>query len=135
MTDVNHQLSKALVKEAGKHSLLVLEDLTGIRSATERVRVRSRYVTVSWAFHQLRQMVEYKAKLNQSAVYAVDPKYTSQMCPKCGHTEQSNRNKQLHLFQCKNCNYRSNDDRVGAMNLRAKGIQYLSEVTGRAMHG
>ena len=55
----------------------------------------------------------------------VDPKYTSQTCPKCGHIEKANRNKNLHIFCCKNCGYKSNDDRIGAMNLYQKGILYL----------
>ena len=45
--------------------------------------------------------------------------------PVCGHTEQMNRNKKLHFFCCRNCNYKSNDDRIGAMNLYRKGIEYL----------
>jgi len=47
MHDVNHQVSKALVTSNPKNTLLVLEDLTGIRSATERVRLKNRYLTVS----------------------------------------------------------------------------------------
>ncbi len=45
----------------------------------------------------------------------VNPAYTSQTCPKCGHTEKANRNKKIHLFCCRNCGYKSNDDRIGAM--------------------
>ncbi len=41
MTDVNHQASKALVDQYGAHTLSVLEDLTGIRGAAERVRRRA----------------------------------------------------------------------------------------------
>ena len=26
---------------------------------------------------------------------------------------------------CKNCNYQSNDDRIGAMNLWRKGVEYV----------
>ncbi|SMO85654.1 Probable transposase [Melghirimyces algeriensis] len=37
MTHVNHAISKALVEQAGKNSLIVLEDLEGVRSATEKV--------------------------------------------------------------------------------------------------
>jgi IS605 OrfB family transposase len=132
MTDVNHQVSKALVEQAGPRCLIVLEELKGIRSATERVRKCDRWVTVSWAFHQLRQMIEYKAKLNQVAVIAVDPAYTSQTCLKCEHTAKANRNKKLHLFTCQRCGYTSNDDRIGAMNLQRKGIEYLSAVTASA---
>ena len=72
-------------------------------------------------------MLEYKAKLNQSIVIAVDPKYTSQTCPKCGHIEKSNRDKKNHIFCCKNCGYQSNDDRIGAMNLWRKGIEYIEK--------
>lgn len=129
ITDVNHCVSKALVNQAGESALIVLEDLANVRNATEKVRKKDRYVSVSWAYAQLRDMIDYKAKKNGSKVLLVDPRYTSQQCPKCGHIERGNRNKKTHTFVCKNCNYQSNDDRIGAMNLRAKGIQYLSEVS------
>ena len=127
MQDVNHQVSKALVENNPKHTLFVLEDLTGIRSATERVRTKDRYISVSWSFYDLEQKLIYKAKQNQSSVIKVDPRYTSQCCPVCGHIEKSNRNKKLHLFSCKNCGYTSNDDRIGAMNLHRMGINYLED--------
>ena len=117
MQDINHQVSKALATGNPKHTLFVLEDLTGIRNVTERVKTKNRYVSVSWPFYDLEQKLIYKAKQNQSSVIKVDPRYTSQCCPACGHTEKSNRNKKIHLFTCKNCGYTSNDDRIGAMNL------------------
>ena len=127
MQDVNHQVSKALVESNPKHTLFVLEDLSGIRNATERVRTKDRYVSVSWSFYDLEQKLIYKAKQNQSTVIKVDPRYTSQCCPVCGHIEKSNRNKKTHLFTCKNCGYKSNDDRIGAMNLYRMGINYLED--------
>ena len=125
MNDINHQVSKSLVVNNPKHTLFVLEDLTGVRNATERIRTKDRYVSVSWSFYDLEQKLIYKAKQNESAVIKVDPAYTSQCCPKCGHTEKANRNKKKHLFTCKNCAYQSNDDRIGAMNLYRMGINYL----------
>lgn len=128
MQDVNHCISKALVESNPKHTLFVLEDLTGIRDVTERVKTEDRYVSVSsWSFYDLEQKLIYKAKQNQSTVIKVDPRYTSQCCPVCGHIEKSNRNKKIHLFTCKNCGYESNDDRIGAMNLYHMGISYLKE--------
>ena len=127
MQDVNHQVSKALVVNNPKNTLFVLEDLTGIRNATERVRTKDRYVSVSWSFFDLEQKLIYKAKQNQSTVIKVDPRYTSQCCPICGHTEKTNRNKKIHLFTCKHCGYKSNDDRIGAMNLYRMGISYLKD--------
>ena len=127
MQDINHQVSKALATGNQKHTLFVLEDLTGIRNVTERVKTKNRYVSVSWSFYDLEQKLIYKAKQNQSSVIKVDPRYTSQCCPACGHTEKSNRNKKIHLFTCKNCGYTSNDDRIGAMNLYRMGINYLAD--------
>ena len=125
MQDVNHQVSKALVESNPKHTLFVLEDLLGIRNATERVKTKDRYVSVSWSFYDLEQKLIYKARQNQSSVIKVAPHYTSQCCPVCGHIEKANRNKKIHLFTCRNCGYKSNDDRIGAMNLYRKGINYL----------
>ena len=127
MQDVNHCVSKALALNNPKHTLFVLEDLSGVRNATERVRTKDRYVSVSWSFYDLEQKLIYKAKQNQSTVIKVDPRYTSQCCPVCGHIEKSNRNKKIHLFTCKNCGYKSNDDRIGAMNLYRMGINYLED--------
>jgi IS605 OrfB family transposase len=127
MQNVNHCVSKALVENNPKHTLFVLEDLSGVRNATERVRTKGRYVSVSWSFYDLEQKLIYKAKQNQSTVIKVNPRYTSQCCPVCGHTEKSNRNKKIHLFCCKNCGYKSNDDRIGAMNLYRMGINYLED--------
>ena len=123
MHDVNHCVSKALVEKNPKGTLHVLEDLTGIRSATEAVR----YVMVSWSYYDLEQKLIYKAKEAGQKVIKVNPKYTSQTCPKCGHVERGNRDKHKHIFCCKNCNYTSNDDRIGAMNLYRRGIEYLVE--------
>ncbi|MCR5168598.1 MAG: transposase [Oscillospiraceae bacterium] len=125
MQDVNHQVSKALVESNPEHTLFVLEDLTGIRKVSEKVRLKDRYVSVSWAFYDLEQKLKYKASLHNCSVINVNPAYTSQACPCCGHTEKANRNKKIHLFACKNCGYRSNDDRVAAMNLYRMGIEYL----------
>ncbi len=127
MQDRNHCVSKALVKNNPKHTLFVLEDLSGVRTATERVRMKNRYVSVSWSFNDLEQKLMYKAKQNQSTVIKVHPAYTSQCCPVCGHIEKANRNKKIHLFSCKNCGYKSNDDRIGAMNLYRMGINYLED--------
>lgn len=43
MQDVNHCISKALVENNPKHTLFVLEDLLGIRRATECVKTKDRY--------------------------------------------------------------------------------------------
>ena len=125
MQDVNHQVSKALVEKYPKHTLFVLEDLSGVRSATEKVRRKDRYVSVSWLFYDLEQKIRYKAALNECSVIRVDPRYTSQTCPVCGHTDKGNRDKRNHVFCCRSCGYTSNDDRIAAMNLYRMGMNFL----------
>lgn len=129
MTDVNHQLSKALIAQYGLNSLFVLEDLTGVRFATEQSHKSQRYEMVSWSFYQLEQFLSYKAKECGSHVLLVDAHYTSQRCPKCGTISKTNRNHALHLYICKNCGYSSNDDRIGAMNIQSLGTRYISGET------
>ena len=127
MRDVNHQVSKALVSRQSKPTLFALENLSGVRGATEKVRKSDRYVQVSWAFYQLRQMIEYKANKAGHSVIVVDPRYTSQTCPTCGLVRKANRRKNTHEYQCSNCGYRSNDDRVAAMNIQRLGYQSIVE--------
>ena len=129
MNDVNHCVSKALVTNNPSKTLFVLEDLSNVRQATEKVRRKDRYISVSWSFYDLEQKLKYKAQMNGGLVVNVNPRYTSQRCPKCGHIERSNRDKKHHIFCCKNCSYRSNDDRIGAMNLYLLGLEYIKQQT------
>lgn len=127
MTDVNHCLSKTLIKKYGKNTLFVLEDLTGITFDEDNLKgsTESRCEKRSWAFYQLEQFLTYKANLNHSAVLKVPAQYTSQRCPKCGCIDKKSRNHKSHIFRCK-CGYCSNDDRVGAMNIQQLGVRYVS---------
>jgi IS605 OrfB family transposase len=100
INDVNHCISKALVETNPKGTAFILEDLAGIRNATEKVRIKDRYISVSWAFYDLRQKLEYKTKMTGNKVIIVEPKYTSQTCPKCGHTEYGYHEKEQR-YQCK----------------------------------
>jgi len=108
MADVNHRLSKTLIDEYGEGTLFVLEDLTGVSFSDENLSSRSK---------------------EQRSDLRVSPRYTSQRCPKCGRIRKENRNHHLHEYICDRCGYRSNDDRVGAMNIMDLGLQYVSGVS------
>jgi IS605 OrfB family transposase len=121
--DVNHQISKHLVAKA-KHArkALALEDLTGIRERTT-VRRAERRQRASWAFHQLRQFVAYKARHAGVPVCVVDPRNTSRTCSACGHCDKANRKTQ-DRFLCVACGYQANADVNAAVNIsRAAGNQ------------
>ena len=126
ISDVNHCLSKTLVQKYGANTLFVLENLNGVSFERTDLPKVLRNQNKSWAFYQLAQFLTYKAHLNNSEVIEVSAQYTSQRCPKCGMIKKSNRNHDLHEYHCINCDYRSNDDRLGAMNIQLLGTQYIS---------
>lgn len=127
MSDVNHQISKALVNKYGKNTLFIIEDLAGIKSATVKCKDKEdKYQSISWAYYQLEQDLTYKARLNNSDVIKVAAQYTSQRCPKCGRICKENRDHDLHLYQCDRCGYTSNDDRLAAINIQYLGTEYRS---------
>lgn len=117
MRDVNHCVSKALVNKYPEKTLFVIEDLTNVRKSTQRVKKERKYTQVSWSYYDLESKLKYKALLKGSFVINVPANYTSQRCPVCGHIQDTNRDKEKHCFCCRKCGYRSNDDRIGAMNL------------------
>ncbi|MBW8062304.1 transposase [Lactobacillus helveticus] len=126
MSDVNHRLTKTLIDHYGSNTIYALEDLTDVRFATEKSPKDQRYEMLSWAFYQFEQFLTYKANLNSSAVVKVPAKYTSQRCPKCGRIHKDNRDHELHLYTCDKCGYKSNDDRLAAMNIQFLGTLYRS---------
>jgi len=127
MSDVNHQISKTLVRKYGENTLFVLEDLTGVsfEEANLSRGAKQNYDLRSWSFYQLEQFLTYKAHENKSEVLKVSAKYTSQRCPKCGTIRKENRDHHKHLYSCQ-CGYKSNDDRVGAMNIQLLGTMWVS---------
>lgn len=127
MSDMNHQISKTLVQKYGKDTLFVLEDLTGVSFEENNLskNAKRNYDLRSWAFYQLEQFLTYKAHENRSAVLKVSARYTSQRCPKCGTIHKESRDHHKHLYSCQ-CGYKSNDDRIGAMNIQLLGTMWIS---------
>jgi len=121
--DVNHCISRRLVGKAKALGTgVALEDLKGIRSRTEKtVKKQQRYQHSSWAFHQLRKYIEYKAKIDGVPLVLVDPRNTSRTCPVCGHVDKKNRPTR-DKFCCRACGYAAPADNVAATNIRGRAI-------------
>lgn len=116
-TQVNHRISKEIVSVAQRTGRgIAVEQLDGIR---ERVRLRrdQRATLSSWPFHQLGQHLAYKARRAGVPFLEVDPAYTSQRCPRCGHTERANRSTRDH-FSCRRCGLAGPADVVAGVNVR-----------------
>ena len=127
--DANHIVSKRMV-ESHPHSLIGLEELTHIRERTRRKKgkqaskkQRKANATHSkWSFAELHGMIAYKALLHESRAIKVDADYTSQACPRCGHTCPENRPDKGLLFSCQNCHYTLHADLVGARNVTMRTL-------------
>jgi|SRR5579859_892567 len=137
---VNHTIAKSIVK-AHPHTLIGIEDLTGIREHTKRrtrrrkkhgngselmsrkARRSNRHASI-WAFAELHDIISYKAMLTGSFAIKVDAHYTSKACPVCGYTSDKNRPKQGLLFICQNpqCSYILHADLVGARNIAMRTL-------------
>ncbi len=121
MADVNHCISKQLVASAqGTGRGIALEDLTGIRRRVSVPR-RQRATLHSWAFHQLRAFLEYKARRAGVLVVAVDPRNTSRTCPTCGHIDKQNRISQA-VFCCTRCGHAGPADHLAAETIRRAAV-------------
>jgi putative transposase len=120
-TNSNHVVSKRIVEFAKKAGCptIALENLKGIRDRVRLSKQVRRWVG-GWAFYQLQQFIEYKAKDQGFGVVYVDPRGSSKGCSLCGHTEEANR-KGL-LFCCKACSYRLHADLNASRNVRLRGI-------------
>jgi len=127
--DANHVVSKRIVNRH-PHSLIGLEQLTGIRERTRRKKgkqatKKQRKANAAyshWSFAELQGMIAYKALLHGSMALKIDAHYTSKACPVCGHTCDANRPHKGLLFVCQQCRYTLHADLVGARNIALRTL-------------
>jgi IS605 OrfB family transposase len=94
--DTRHRISRSITED-NPNTPIGVEDLTDIRERTDgrkfkkasNKRKKSNKQRSTWPFAELRSLLTYKATFNGSVVIAVDADYTSQGCPKCGHTSRA----------------------------------------------
>jgi len=68
--------------------------------------------------HALKCVAERKS----IAVSEINPRYTSQTCPRCGYTGKENWTNYSY-FRCKNCGYEADRDRVASLNIALRASQ------------
>ena len=143
--DFLHKASTAICKN---HALVVVEDLkvrnmsasAAGTSEAPGVNVRAKsglnksILDQGWS--EFRRQLEYKMAWKGGSLIAVPPQYTSQICPRCGHSSKDNRKTQAK-FECIGCGFKENADLVGAINILERGYRLLacgeSVQSGRSM--
>ncbi len=121
---VSHKLSEnqAIIVESLKIKNMSKSAKGTIECPGQNVKAKSglnrSILQQSWG--KFFKMLEYKLKRNGGELIKVDPKYSSQTCPKCGHISKENRKTQAK-FKCVRCGYYSNADYVASVNLLKLG--------------
>ena len=101
---------------------IIFEDLKEMRDSIDygtRMNRRLHHLP----FRALQYYTSYKASFKGIPTAWIDPEYTSQRCPLCGHTERANRNKKR--FKCRSCGHQDHSDRGASVNIAVKGVKKL----------
>ena len=134
---INHSISSRIVKRF-PNAMIGMENLTDIRDRTNRrsskkasqKQKRANRRQASWAFAEAQGFIKYKAIMAGSIPVAVDAHYTSQMCPKCGHTGKENRPNSGLDFLCVKCGFGLHADLVGARNVTMRTLLARQDFAG-----
>ena len=95
---------------------LVVENLKYIQIDTKkRVSKATRKLLSKWNLGLWHCAIEQKCEENCVYLHSVEPKYTSQTCPRCGNVDKRNRDGEL--FRCVNCGYEANADLNASVNI------------------
>ena len=122
MKDIDHKISHDIIEMAVDHGVrrIKLEQLSNIRSTTRTSR-KNNHSLHNWSFYRLAQYIEYKARLAGIKVEYVNPAYTSQKCPVCGHVHHANDRD----YTCR-CGFHTHRDLLGAMNI-CNSTEYVGD--------
>jgi len=117
-----HKVSRHIVEwsQQFEKPCIVFEDLKEIRDSIDygtRMNRRLHHLP----FRALQFYTSYKASFEEIPTAWINPEYTSQRCPMCGHTERANRNKKR--FKCRDCCHQDHSDRSASVNIAVKGIR------------
>jgi len=117
-----HKVSRHIVEWSRQFEkpCIVFEDLKEMRDSIDygtRMNRRLHHLP----FRALQYYTSYKASFEGIPTAWINPEYTSQRCPMCGHTERANRNKKR--FKCKSCEHQDHSDRGASVNIAVKGIR------------
>lgn len=122
--DFHHKVAVKLIRE---NDLIAHEDLNV--GGMGRGNLARGIHDVGWA--QFFSLLAIKAECAGRRVIRVDPRYTSQACNKCGHTEKANRLSQSR-FVCQQCGHAENADVNAARNILARALPSVDHVSQQA---
>ncbi len=115
---INKEVKKLPWKELG---VIGIENLKNLKKGKKSNRSKKfRKLIAPWTYRQAITRIELLAQENRVRLVSVDPRNTSRQCPSCGNVAKENRRGEF--FQCSKCNYSSDSDFVGALNVLARTL-------------
>ena len=124
VTNYLHNISKEIVDKAKQlNAVIVIEGLKFqskkrriYAGKGDRAEITRRRILSKWAFGELTKMLIYKSEYEGVILQKVNPKYTSQTCPKCRERTKIDREVEKR-FVCEYCKGDYDFDFVGAWNI------------------
>ena len=89
--------------------------------AKRKSRLNKAIMDAGWGM--FREILKYKAEMKGKLVVGVDPKYTSQVCSRCGNVVKKSLSVRTHV--CTKCGLRLNRDHNAAINILRLGLESL----------
>ena len=129
----NDHLHKVSTEICKNHAMIFIEDLkvSNISKSAKgtqdkhgkNVKAKSglNKSILDQGWYKFRNQLEYKSHWQGGVVVAVEPRYTSQTCSKCGNKAKESRLTQSS-FVCVNCGFEVNADVNAARNVLAAGL-------------
>lgn len=119
--DMNHKISRKIVNVAKENNCgIKFENLKGIRNNKKHAQ-SFQYSLNSWAYYQLQQFTEYKARISGIPVLYGNPHYTSQKCSKCRLIGIRNGKR----FTCPHCGHVDHADANASFNIALAPVDQL----------
>lgn len=119
-----HLISKQLVSD---YDTVVFEKLDIPKmSSSGYSGLNKAILDVGWGM--IHEYCVYKAEEADKQVVFINPAYTSQTCPKCGHVDKQNRDGTV--FKCVSCNHEGHADVVAAQNILTRGQDHAPASQG-----
>ena len=106
------------------YATIFIEDIKNLKAEKGKMNKRARKKINRIPYGLFRFALEHKALQEGIKVVAIDPKYTSQTCPRCGNKRKPSK---YNYFRCK-CGFEANRDRTASMNICIRASQSLPSI-------
>ena len=123
----NHLFSRDVITFAlqVKAATIQMEDLSGFGKDNEgNVKEEKKFLLGKWSYHELQEMISYKAKKVGINVNFIKPAYTSQTCSWCGERGE----RESISFICKNPECSHYDEDIHADYNAARNIARSKDI-------